>query len=357
MNIMVFIPNLDYGGVSNYSIRSVEMLKEEYENVYLVTFNNSRKFECNELCLIEGEKLINKISNLRKFIKNKKINKVITSIDLAPVITKISCLGIKVDIFSIFHMRPELYKLNSNLILKNKIFDYLLEVSFKISKNIITVSKGLEEEVKEKYSKFNNKILTIYNPIIKELEKKEVNYVDIENKKEINILNVGWIYDLKNQMEILEVIKLFDNDRVKLTIIGGIKDEVYYKKLLKFIEENDIKDVKFIGEVSNVKEYFKKVDLYVLSSKSEALPTVLIEALENNVPIIANDCKYGPREILESGTFGVIYNNGSFDLKEKIEKVINNNRLYNSLIKKSGLKAKEFTYENILEKYICLLES
>ncbi|PWX19550.1 hypothetical protein CYK65_10055 [Clostridium perfringens] len=204
--------------------------------------------------------------------------------------------------------------------------------------------------------KFSNKIVTIYNPIIKNLEERNFHYIDIENKKEINILNIGWVSRLKNQLEILEAIKLIDDNRFKLTIVGGIKDVDYYKKILKFIKENDMKNISFVGEVKDVNKYFKNADLYVLSSKSEALPTVLIEALENNVPIIANDCKYGPREILEGNKYGLIYRDNYLELRDKILYLINNN-IYNRFIENSYLRAKDFEYNNIIMKYSEVLEN
>ena len=321
----------------------------------LVTFNNARNFKSDELYLVDSVNLLDNIYNLRKFIKDKNIQKIITSIDLAPIIAKISCLGIKVDIFSVFHMRPELYRLNSKSDFKNNIFDLLLKFSFIISTNVITVSKGLEEEVINKFSKFSDKILTIYNPIIKELKEKEIKYIDIENKEEINILNVGWIYDLKNQMEILEAVNLVNDDRIKITFVGGIKDEVYYKKLFKFIEDNNIKNVEFTGEVENSKEYFEKADIYILSSKSEALPTALIEALENNVPIIANDCKFGPSEILCHGKYGELYKGSSKSLLISIKRIINN-EYYNRLRILSNERKKYFSYNEILNIYSNMLQ-
>ncbi|EOU1488038.1 glycosyltransferase [Clostridium perfringens] len=357
MNIMVFLPKLDYGGVSNYSIRCVEMLKMKYENVYLVTFRDSRNLINNEIQIIEGKNALVKFWNLRLFLKDKKINKIITSIDLYPLFLKVSSILLNIDIFSVIHMRPNLYKINTSSKIKNKIFNIILKSCFLISKKIITVSKDLEEEVRKTYGKYQNKIVTIYNPIIRKIEKEKKKYIKIESKKTINILTVGWIYDLKNQMEILEAINLLNDARIELNIVGGIGDDVYYKKLLRYINEHNMENVKFIGVVDDVKEYFKKADIYVLSSKSEALPTVLIEALENRVPIISNDCKVGPREILENGKFGIIYNLGSLDLKRKIEELIKDNKYYNMFIEKSPIKASEFTYKNILEQYSLLLEN
>ena len=356
MNIMIFVPYLDYGGVSNYSIKCCEMLREEYENVYLVTFFDSREFKSNYINIFDSGNIFRKIYELRKFIKKKNIEKIITSIDLSPLILKIASIGIKIDLFSVFHVRPELYKLGSTSKVKNKIFDVILNFSFMVSKNVITVSKGLESDVKAKFKKFKDKVITIYNPIIKQLHEDEVKYVDIENKKNINILNVGWINDLKNQMEILQAINLLNDNRIHMTFVGGVKDEKYYEKLLEYIRKNKLKNITFTGEVNNVFDYFKESDIYVQASKAEALPTVLIEALENKVPIISNDCKFGPYEIIEDNQYGLLYDNSYQELSEKINLMIDNKK-YNNFKIRSSIKAKEFSYESIKYSYLNLLNN
>jgi glycosyltransferase involved in cell wall biosynthesis len=63
-------------------------------------------------------------------------------------------------------------------------------------------------------------------------------------------------------------------------------------------------DVAMPGFVENPYAYMSRASLYVLSSRWEGLPTVLIEALYCGPPIVATDCPSGAREILADGQHG-----------------------------------------------------
>jgi glycosyltransferase involved in cell wall biosynthesis len=59
-----------------------------------------------------------------------------------------------------------------------------------------------------------------------------------------------------------------------------------------------------MGFVQNPYPYMAHASLFVLPSRWEGLPTVLVEALYLGIPIIATDCPGGSREILKDGQFG-----------------------------------------------------
>ena len=58
------------------------------------------------------------------------------------------------------------------------------------------------------------------------------------------------------------------------------------------------------GFDANPYAYMARAALFVLSSISEALPTALIEAMALGTPVVATDCKCGPKEVLQGGRFG-----------------------------------------------------
>jgi len=77
------------------------------------------------------------------------------------------------------------------------------------------------------------------------------------------------------------------------------------------------------GWISNPYPYMAHAGVFVLSSRWEGLPSVLIEALFCGVPVVATDCLSGPREILEGGRYGALVPVGNEDaLAAAIERAL-----------------------------------
>ncbi|SFC96595.1 Glycosyltransferase involved in cell wall bisynthesis [Thiohalospira halophila DSM 15071] len=60
------------------------------------------------------------------------------------------------------------------------------------------------------------------------------------------------------------------------------------------------------GRVGNVADWYKRANIFVLSSRYEGFPNVLLEAMASGCPSIAFDCDTGPRDVIEDGANGLL---------------------------------------------------
>ena len=101
-------------------------------------------------------------------------------------------------------------------------------------------------------------------------------------------------------------------------------------ELERFIRKVNLKEyISLIGKVDNPFTYMARSDLFILSSKSEGLPGVIIQALICNTQVISTDCPHGPREILQNGLYGnLVKVNDHIELAKGILQQLNNPILY-----------------------------
>lgn len=354
MRIILFTNGLDYGGASRFFIRMKEAFEKKNVTNELVTFKN--EFDINQDNLME-KGIIKRLIYLRRNLKTRD-EVIITNYGLETLIAWIASFGFKnIKILSVVHVRSVLWIPKNMNNFKKIIFKFLIKISFIVCDRCIAVSNELKEElINEKWIS-SSKIDVIYNPIIDDNFNGTI--VEIDKGQQVSIGIIGWIWDIKNQLEAIKAIHQLNNANVKLKIIGGIKDEVYYQQLLKYINDNNLRDrVEFCGLKKNIFEEYKKLDILVLCSITEALPTVIIEALSCGIPVIAANCPVGPTEILNNSNYGIIYDLGDVDmLVESIEVLINEIDIYHHYSKQGIKRAKDFTYSSAVNQYLKIINT
>jgi len=196
---------------------------------------------------------------------------------------------------------------HDNFIFKRNLFDYIIfnllpfRILYRFATTIIPISRGIYSTLLAENARGKMKI--IFNPhdlnLYRKLAKKKLN----ENVQKLIsnkfvFISIGSLIDIKGYYYLIRSFKLFlEKDPNSILLIIG--EGELKQKLQDLIQLLDIsKSVYLLGLKQNIFKYLKNSNCFLCSSLQEGLPSVIIEALSLNIPIISTDCWSGPREIL-----------------------------------------------------------
>ncbi|EEC4842265.1 glycosyltransferase family 4 protein [Campylobacter lari] len=178
-----------------------------------------------------------------------------------------------------------------------------------------------------------------------------------------NILSVGRmaLEDQKGFLRLIEIWKLVQkNVKYKewtLTIAGeGEFKNTIENKIKEYKLENSIILKPFTKDIE--KEYLN-ASIYVMTSKWEGFPMVLVEASSYKIPLISFDINTGPSDIIENGKSGYLIEDGNLqEFANKLCLLMDDENLR----KQMGQSAKEnishnFSKEKVMQKWQELLNS
>jgi glycosyltransferase involved in cell wall biosynthesis len=183
----------------------------------------------------------------------------------------------------------------------------LARLFYPFADSILAVSKGVADDLARVIRVSRQSIRVIYNPIVTP-ELKEKSHASLEHPwfragEAPVILSVGRLTKQKDYPALIRAFAQIRQARsVRLLILGEGEERAALEGLAR--EFGLEPDIGLPGYVPNPYPYMVRSSLFVLSSRWEGLPGVLIEALYCGVPLIATDCPSGPREILSDGRYG-----------------------------------------------------
>lgn len=195
---------------------------------------------------------------------------------------------------------------------------FLYKTFYTKADHYVAVSKGVKHDMIKYYNLEENRVSVIYNPVVNnemlEASKEEVSHDWFKDDKNVPaIIGMGRIHPQKGFEELIEAFSIVRNSiSAKLLIFGSACSPAYMEDLKKKTRNMNLsQDVEFPGFVDNPFKYLSRASLFVLSSKYEGLPAVLIQAMACGCPVVSTDCPSGPEEILENGKYGKLVEVGN----------------------------------------------
>lgn len=200
--------------------------------------------------------------------------------------------------------------------------EYKVQNYYNAADGIVACSDGTKYSLVNTYGVDESIITTIYNFIDKEsiLEKAVENFPESIQSfigESRYFVNVGRLHPVKNQERLIRQFYHFhkyDENETKLLIVGSGEK---YNELIELIEQLKLQNyVRIVPYCKNPFMYIARAKALIVSSYSEGLPNVVLEAMLLQCPVIATDCLSGPRELLK-GTTDYQHHVSKFELCER----------------------------------------
>ncbi len=216
-------------------------------------------------------------------------------------------------------------------------------------KNIICQSDDMAQDLLKNFDIKSNKIVKINNPV-------DFDFIDEKLKSSQrpetfksnfkNVVAIGNLSSRKGFDNLLKVFSRLKNENILLHILGDGRDKEMLHEMKELL---GLKNVTFHGRQENPYQFLKFADLFVLSSRYEGFPNVLLEAGACGTFSLANNCPGGINEIVQEGINGEVSNiENHEDFAQDILKVLHQTHDANAI---RGSILSRFSKDIIMKKY------
>lgn len=322
--ILIVIPNLGKGGAQKIFHQQMEHLSSCFEVIGCVfnwdgAFEHDRAENIISLDVPKGEIIPSKVWNfilriwrLRKLKKKFGIQVTISHLEGADYVNVLSRSEDEV-ICWVHGTKKYDENIEGSLGLVRKKF--LIPMLYAKASQLVTVSKGIKDELIRDYPNLKSKLTTIYNGfevqniIDKKTEPLSQEFMFLFKESKVILTHCR----LSRQKNLKPLLKIFSDlpktYKTKLVIVGDgeLRDEILsfcsdinlkYWSIWDNLPIQYDKDVYFLGQQANPYKFLAHSSVYVMTSGWEGFPLALCEALACDLPVICSDCFTGPREII-----------------------------------------------------------
>lgn len=232
----------------------------------------------------------------------------------------------------------------------NKLQQYCRVLAARKASAVVTLTKD-NSEAYSAIEGCNAKVVTIHNPAVTTASVVS----NLSNKR---VISVGFLARQKGYDLLLQAWSLLDvrlRSEWELWIAGG--DEGDGTMLERMIREHDMREVKLLGFRSDVGDLMAHSSIYVMSSRWEGMPMVLLEAQAYGLPVVSFDCKTGPAEVLSSDSGILVAPENPIALSEALAGLMRDEEHRHRMSESALRNIKRFSLNRIVQQWVQLIES
>ena len=144
----------------------------------------------------------------------------------------------------------------------------------------------------------------------------------------------------------------------QLNIFGQGENE-YIQQLKRLIDELGLTSIVFLnGATSSLRSEMIGSSVYLMTSKTECYPMVLLESLSVGLPVVTFDCPTGPRHIIKNGETGILVPDQDVDsFVKEVVLLAQNPEVLHKLGKSAKNDAARFSNESVMRQWVSLFDT
>ncbi|MBC8465160.1 MAG: glycosyltransferase [Parcubacteria group bacterium] len=305
MKILVSIYSLHRGGAERVVSRLSQEWAKEHEVVIALSDTSDIAYsyggrivdmDCgaNENLLKKAYMVLRRVGALRGILKEERPDTVITFMEGASIPAIIACTSLgMLDILTV--------SVRNNPEALHSLYQPFMRTLYRLPGRIVVNAEGIRDVLLEKYYLDPKKIDVISNPLdLADIEKKRRSECVVAEVSSRTIIAAGRLVPQKGFDTLIRAYVHARKDErmgdTNLVIMGEGSERKMLEGLIRELHME--KNVTLPGAVENPFACFAKAGAFVLSSRMEGMPNVLLEAMASGVPVVSTDCKYGPSEII-----------------------------------------------------------
>lgn len=138
----------------------------------------------------------------------------------------------------------------------------------------------------------------------------------------------------------------------RLSLIGDLVDEELLTQINRL---NLVHSVEILATTQSIQQEYLKSSIYVMTSRFEGLPMVLLEAISVGLPVVSYAFKCGPRDVINDGIDGFLMEeDDENNFVKKIKLLMDNEDLRKNFGENAKVNSLRFSLESVMNKWNAL---
>ena len=313
--VAIFTANMDGGGAERAMLKLAGGIADQGYDVDLVLSRAEGHYlrevpDSVRIVDLHARRVVSSIPGLVRYLRRERPSAMLTSMNYVNVVGIWARTIARVDTRLIVNEQNALsLEAAHSPRLRHRLMPRLIRRFYPWADGVTSVARGTADDLVRAAGVSPDLIEVVHNPIVttelRELVAEPLDHPWFGPEQVPVVLGVGRLAPQKDFGTLIRAFaRVVARRPCRLMILGDGPERASLEALVS--EHGLTGSVDLPGWVSNPYAYMARAGVFVLSSRWEGLPSVLIEALFCQVPVVATDCLSGPREILDGGRYGAL---------------------------------------------------